>query len=90
MAKKLITDEIKDGILAAFEKAGGVEYLVEIARHDPRTFCMLLAKVIPNEIKADITNSHMINLGEAMLQAERRVDRLAYDDDTRRLVPRPE
>jgi hypothetical protein len=87
MVKKLMTNKVKDGILEAFEKAGGVDYLVELARCDPPTFCMLLAKVIPSEIKADITNSHTINLGEAMLQAENRIGRLEYDKSTDQFVP---
>ena len=36
MAKKFLTPEIKDGILEAFEQAGGVDYLVELAKVDPR------------------------------------------------------
>ena len=54
MAKRLLTPEIKDGILQAFEQVGGVEYLVELARVDPPTFCRLLAAIIPSEIKADV------------------------------------
>ncbi len=30
-----------------------MEYLVEVARSDPRTFCMLLAKLIPHELKLE-------------------------------------
>lgn len=38
---------LKDAILSSFEAVGGAEYLKEIARTDPRTYCGLLAKVIP-------------------------------------------
>lgn len=48
---------LKEGILEAYEKSGGVEYLLGIAKKDPKTFCALLAKLIPSEVKADLTSS---------------------------------
>jgi hypothetical protein len=77
MAKRLLTPEIKDGILEAFDLAGGVDYLVELAHRDPPTFCMLLGKIVPSEINAEITNSGAINLGDAMTEAEARAKKLA-------------
>ena len=71
MAKRLLSPEIKDGILEAFEQAGGVDYLVEIAKVDPQTFCRLLAAIIPSEIKASVTTTHKLDLGQAMLDADR-------------------
>jgi hypothetical protein len=68
-----LTPEIKDGILQAFEQAGGVEYLVELARVDPPTFCRLLAAIIPSEIEASITTTHTFDLGRAMLEADQRL-----------------
>lgn len=44
------TKALKDAILEAYERAGGVEYLETIARLDPRTFVGLLAKVLPMQI----------------------------------------
>ena len=35
----------------AFDEVGGVDYLVEVGRSDPRTFCMLLARLLPAELK---------------------------------------
>ena len=68
-----LTPEIKDGILQAFEQAGGVEYLVELARVDPPTFCRLLAAIIPSEIEASINTTHIFDLGRAMLEADQRL-----------------
>jgi hypothetical protein len=79
MAKRLLTPEIKDGILEAFEQAGGVNYLVEIARCDPPTFCRLLAAIIPSEIKASVTTTHTLNLGQAMMEADQRVVMIEHD-----------
>jgi hypothetical protein len=80
MAKKLMTNKIKQGILDAFEEVGGTQYLAELARADPPTFCGLLAKVLPSEIKADISNSHTLNLNEAMLDADRRITAIEYKE----------
>ena len=81
MAKRLLTPEIKDGILEAFEQVGGVEFLVELAKVDPPTFCRLVAAIIPSEIKASVTATHTLDLGQAMLDANRRLDAIEHIDD---------
>jgi len=73
VAKNYLTDEIKAGIIEAFEQAGGVEYLVEIARRDPPTFCQLLAKMIPAEVKAEVSRAPLLDLNKAMADAEARL-----------------
>lgn len=50
------TIEIKEAVLAAFDQLGGVKYLVKVGQEDPRTFVALLAKILPNEVKADVTS----------------------------------
>ena len=79
MAKRLLSPEIKDGILEAFEQAGGVDYLVEIAKVDPQTFCRLLAAIIPSEIKASVTTTHKLDLGQAMLDADRQLATIEHE-----------
>jgi hypothetical protein len=81
MAKRLITPEIKDGILEAFEQAGGVDYLVELAKVDPPTFCRLLAAVIPSEIKASVTTTHKLDLGQAMIDADQRLALIEHNHE---------
>ena len=51
------TKKIKDAVLNAFEEVGGEKYLVRLAQEDPRTFCALLAKLIPAEVKASVNTS---------------------------------
>ena len=75
-----IKSEIKAGILEAFEKAGGVEYLVQLGKVDPPTFCRLLAQVLPTEIKAEINTRHSIDLGQAMLDANQRVAAIEHKE----------
>lgn len=72
MANKL-TPEIVEGIVEAFHKVGGVDYLVEVARRDPPTFCRLVAKIIPSEINAQITQIDQIDIGKAMQVAQDRL-----------------
>ena len=74
MAKRLLTAEIKDGILDAFEQAGGVEYLVELARRDPQTFCLLLGKVVQAEIRAETPKqTNKFDMGKEMADAAARL-----------------
>ena len=75
-----IKAEIKAGILQAFEQVGGVEYLVQIAKCDPPTFCKLLAQVLPTEIRAEINNTHHIDLGQAMLEADQRLKIIEHEN----------
>jgi len=73
-----ISSEILDGIAEAFERVGGVDYLTELALKDPPTFCRLLARLIPQQIEANI-NSTNLDLGAAMADADRRFKQLEYE-----------
>jgi len=75
-----IKSEIKAGILEAFKQVGGVEYLVQLGKVDPPTFCRLLAQVLPTEIKAEINTRHSIDLGQAMLDANQRVAAIEHKE----------
>jgi hypothetical protein len=46
-APNKLTADVKAAIMAAFTDAGGKDYLVAVSKTDTRTFCMLLAKVLP-------------------------------------------
>lgn len=64
-SKNKTTANIKAAIEQAFDKAGGVDYLVRLAAEDPRTFCGLVGKVIPTTIAGDQDNpvSFKVTLG---------------------------
>lgn len=47
-----ITGDIKRALARAFKKVGGVKYLEALASSDPRTFCTLLSKIVPQEREA--------------------------------------
>lgn len=52
-ASNKITRDIKEAVARAFEKVGAEDYLVKVAREDPKTFCSLLGRVIPLQISGD-------------------------------------
>jgi len=56
-----LTGDLRKAIHEAYEKAGGVDYLLQVAHDDPKTFCGLLAKTMPKEIVAEV-NHTMKNL----------------------------
>lgn len=44
------TQNIKEAIEGAFDKLGGVDYLVKVGQKDPRTFCALLSRLLPTKL----------------------------------------
>lgn len=59
-AANKITREIKEAVCEAFEKAGGVEYLVNIAKTNPTVFCTLLGRVIPQQVNGTLEHAHFV------------------------------
>lgn len=49
-----LTADIKSMIETALHKAGGVNYLVAMAKENPAAFLALLGKIIPRDIRADV------------------------------------
>ena len=47
---------VKEALLEALDRVGGPDYLEEVARSAARTYCMLLAKVLPHELKVAAQN----------------------------------
>lgn len=50
-----MTMQVKEMILAALDKAGGVDYLVEQANTSPAAFLTLVGKVLPLQVDANHT-----------------------------------
>ncbi len=51
------TASVKKAIMEAFKSAGEAEYLARVAEEDPKTFCALLGRVLPAEVKAELDHS---------------------------------
>jgi hypothetical protein len=56
-SRNRVTKVVKDAILKAFEEVGSDTYLATVAREDPRTFCALLGKVIPLQVKGEVNGT---------------------------------
>lgn len=68
------TTALKDAILNALDRAGGEDYLLQIAKTDPKTFAMLIGRVLPLTVAGDKENplqvAHSLeNLTDAQLAA---------------------
>lgn len=55
-----LTKDIREAISEAFEKAGGVDYLVGLSKTNPQAFCGLIGKVIPQEINAKVEHTSFV------------------------------
>jgi len=51
-----INRSLKEMILGALKAKDGQRYLEKIAENDPRTFCMLLARILPYVVAGDAAN----------------------------------
>jgi hypothetical protein len=64
------TAALKDAILNAFNEAGGEKYLLTLAKSDPRTFAMLLGRVLPLTVAGDKENPIEVNVGVKWMTEE--------------------
>jgi hypothetical protein len=48
-----VTASVKEAVLAAFGRVGGVEYLVAVAKSEPKVFIPLLGKCMPQVLQGD-------------------------------------
>lgn len=53
-AANKITKDIRAAISQAFDKAGGVDYLVTQAKQNPQAFLTLIGKIVPAEVRAQV------------------------------------
>ena len=72
--KSKLSKDMKEIIHLAFSRAGGVDYLVEQARSEPKAFMGLLGKIVPNEVRLDVAVA--LNLGAAMAENQLNLDAL--------------
>jgi len=55
-----ITSDLKAMIEGALEDAGGRAYLARQAEENPTAFMVLVGKILPREIKAEVAATHVI------------------------------
>ena len=65
-----VTQHVKDMVIEALHKAGGVDYLLRQAKAEPKAFLSLLGKVLPLQVKhsgdADSPIQHKHNVSPAV------------------------
>ncbi len=71
------TASVKQALLNAFVEAGGEKFLLKLAKSDPKTFVMLLAKLIPREIQARVQGPP--DMAERILEARKRARLVAAE-----------
>jgi len=49
------TRALKEALEASFDELGGVRWLVELGRSEPRAYASLLAKLLPSQVSMDAT-----------------------------------
>jgi hypothetical protein len=54
------TADMRSMIQQAFEEVGGVDYLINQAHENPKAFMVLVGKIVPAQIQAELT----ISLGD--------------------------
>jgi hypothetical protein len=87
---KTQTVAVKEAVLRVFHDLNkGDAYLRDIAENDPKLFMSLLARLIPSETNAtvELNQTHVIDLGAAMRQANERLARTVIEH--RPAVPMP-
>lgn len=57
-----VTKELKDMVLIALDRAGGINYLQEQAEANPNAFLTLVGKVLPLSIKGDVNVRHIVKV----------------------------
>lgn len=65
-----LTQDMREVIYEAFEQLGGVEYLVTVGRQDPKTFCTLLAKIVPAKVDIEAKMAWEVFVGNALAKVE--------------------
>lgn len=62
-----VTKELKTMILGALDENGGQKYLSQQAQENPTAFLQLLGKILPNEMKAQVSSvdGAIFNIGIA-------------------------
>jgi hypothetical protein len=64
-----LSKDMKEVIHLAFERAGGVRYLVRQAEAEPKAFMGLLGRIVPNEVRLDVLVA--LDLGQAIRDNQR-------------------
>lgn len=60
---------IRSAIVETFERVGGIQYLEQVARAEPKVFCTLLAKVLPRQTAVQESEREVSTLSDAEIRS---------------------
>ena len=60
---------IRSAIVETFERVGGIQYLEQVAREEPKVFCTLLAKVLPRQTAVQESEREVSTLSDAEIRS---------------------
>jgi len=60
--KNKVTRDMREMVREAFEKAGGVDYLVTQADANPKAFITILAKLLPNTVEGEVSVKNVLKI----------------------------
>ena len=82
-----LNKDMKEVIHLAFQRAGGIDYLVRQAEAEPKAFMGLLGKIVPAEVRLDVAVA--LNLGHEMKIASDNLARLNRHNEMRTIEAVP-
>ena len=77
---RLHTTEVKEAVKRVFfDDLGGEKFLRKVAKENPSLFLSLVARLIPQEVRAELdVNHNHVDLGAAMRVAQARLDGIKH------------
>ena len=57
-----VTRDMREMVREAFEKAGGVDYLVTQSEANPKAFITILAKLLPNTVEGEVSVKNVLKI----------------------------
>lgn len=77
------TASVKAALEAAFDQLGGVDALVSWARNEQTEFYKLYSRLLPVQMKADVSHNGMEGLAERLARAKARTAEIERQNDQR-------
>ena len=73
--------DVKAALLKSFHAGGSDRWLLKLMFSDPKAYASLLGKLVPIEVAATV-NHTLIDLGAAMIEAQKRTEQKQMIDIT--------
>jgi len=69
---------VREAVQNAFLEVGGENYLVKVAKEDPRTFCTLLGKILPTQVEAQVDQPKQYTIVTGVPRADDESGEVSY------------